>query len=448
MPMRMSGVAAPAAMGIKTRVGAPQINRGKTFCVKHTEYLDDLSAHNDFFIDEDQIYSLNPGRAIDFPWLSSIAQNFEQYRFKRLQFRYMTRASTSASGTVYMSTQLNPADSNFADKQEMYSYTGTTSNMVWSSNTHNCLLKRSDPYKKYFVRVGDLASGQDIQLYDQGKFSWVMIGPTTGVLGELLVDYEVEFFNPKRSPASMPGSAFLAGIMDQKTDPVAFLTPYAPANAVPGSQTNFSSFGASQDVLPKPDGDWGPFPPGVYQITVDMLQVGASDLEVTNSPVPYQSQPIQVTSFEYSAYGNNQEVLTCYIWWITGGDWTLHSHVEILDIDNDKNIAYTVCVSSTTEQFAQLLGLATPSLVSEKKKLPMKYKTFEVKGKPGKRERENKSRPKEVPAESRPAVENSDSDFEGVDILRGQIAAVALDKRSKSSERKERKARKTAEKPA
>lgn len=195
----------PSNFGSQIQVGAPVINNGKGFVVRHSEYLDDVTSLASFGVNPAvQVYDLNPGLITSFPWLGNLAAAFEQYRWKRLIFRYRARIGTGAAGTVYFSTQLDSADADFASKEEMYSYVGTKSTSPWLDLVHDCLLGRADYLKKYFIRTGDLASGQDSQLYDTGKFTYVPLSGTSGTFwGELLVDYEVELFNPKMNVMSV-----------------------------------------------------------------------------------------------------------------------------------------------------------------------------------------------------------------------------------------------------
>jgi hypothetical protein len=203
--MKERKVPAPSNFGSQIQVGAPVINNGKGFIVRHSEYLDDITSLASFGVDPAvQVYDLNPGLITSFPWLGNLASAFEQYRWKRLVFRYRARIGTGAAGTVYFSTQLDSADADFASKEEMYSYVGTKSTSPWLDLVHDCLLGRADYLKKYFIRTGDLVSGQDSQLYDTGKFTYVPLSGTAGTFwGELLVDYEVELFNPKMNVMSV-----------------------------------------------------------------------------------------------------------------------------------------------------------------------------------------------------------------------------------------------------
>lgn len=190
---------APAAYGSSHVVGQPKINGGNGVVVTHTEYLDDILGQTTFQIDPTvQVYQINPGLITSFPWLGNMAAGYEQYRFRKLRFRYQPRVGSSTNAVVYFSTQLDSNDADFNSKEEMYAYAGTKSASVWVEMTHDCLLGRGDYMKKYFIRTGDVALDDEIQLYDVGKFTFVAITASANLfVGELLVDYEVELFNPK-----------------------------------------------------------------------------------------------------------------------------------------------------------------------------------------------------------------------------------------------------------
>jgi len=215
-------------------VGKPTvINAPGCTTIRHVEYLDDIYAFINFAVNPNyNVYSLNPGLTTSFPWLGNVAVAYEQYRWKKLRFRYRTRRGTATSGTIYMTTQLNSADPPFATKEEMYAYSGTRSTSAWLDMECDCMLGRSDYLKKYFVRSGPLGVTADVQLYDSGNFTFVGMADSDNLyVGELLVEYEVELYNPKSNIADV-GSGFnsittsgsiadvLAGSTSEKWGPI------------------------------------------------------------------------------------------------------------------------------------------------------------------------------------------------------------------------------------
>lgn len=190
----------PVAKATNFVIGNPRIGKSSSIVIAHTEFLDDVNFVTLFDLSEDyNVYELNPGLTSSFPWLGTIAAGFEQYRWKKLKFRYLTRSSATSSGTIIMATQKDSADPMFASKEEMYAYSGVQSNVRWNDADHDALRFNSDYMKKYFVRTSDLKEGQDAQLYDYGKFTFIGLNQTgaAGFGGELMVEYEVELFNPK-----------------------------------------------------------------------------------------------------------------------------------------------------------------------------------------------------------------------------------------------------------
>lgn len=45
-----------------------------------------------------------------FPWLSSLAQNFEYYHFNNLNFEFVSNLPTTSKGLVYAAIDYNAAD--------------------------------------------------------------------------------------------------------------------------------------------------------------------------------------------------------------------------------------------------------------------------------------------------------------------------------------------------
>lgn len=173
----------------------------RTVCIRHREYLGDISASAAFTL---QSYSINPGLVNSFPWLSQVAEAFEEYRFTGIVFEFKTlsadytTASSAALGYVIMSTQYNVLSPDFGDKITMENYEFSNSGKPSSTFLHPVECKRSlNPVSELFVRTGAVTTG-DLRLYDHGKFQIATGGNSgSGVLGELWCTFEVEFYKPK-----------------------------------------------------------------------------------------------------------------------------------------------------------------------------------------------------------------------------------------------------------
>lgn len=182
----------------------PQFVTGdRTTRVKHREYIGDVTSSTIFQI---QNFYINPGLGSSFPWLCSVASNYECYRIKGMLFEYKSMSANAlnsvntALGTVIMATQYNAADANFISKQQMENYEYAQSCKPSESMLHYIECERgSMPLSELYIRTGVLGPNQSNQLYDIGEF---FIG-TQGMqqaginIGELWVTYDIELLKPK-----------------------------------------------------------------------------------------------------------------------------------------------------------------------------------------------------------------------------------------------------------
>lgn len=183
----------------------PQIvNSTKTGAViiRHREYLGDITASIAF---TSVNYYLNPGQKQTFPWLSSIAANFQQYRFRGLIFSYeatsadsvLSSSASTSLGTVSMATDYDVLDNNYNGKREMLNSLFASSKKPSCSFIHpiECDTKQS-PMRLQYIRVASYPSDADPRMYDLGKTQIATEGmqAATGSVGELWVTYEVELY--------------------------------------------------------------------------------------------------------------------------------------------------------------------------------------------------------------------------------------------------------------
>jgi len=154
-------------------------------------------------------FALNPGLEKSFPWLSQIAQNYEEYELDQLVFSFRSTTtdignSTSGQcGTVIMATAYNPSSAPFGEKSDMMGYDGAMSCKTTESMHHGV---ECDPNKLSgsagkFVRAFALDSTKDIKDYDHGLFQLAIANAPDNFagrsLGELWVSYTVKLRKPK-----------------------------------------------------------------------------------------------------------------------------------------------------------------------------------------------------------------------------------------------------------
>jgi hypothetical protein len=146
---------------------------------------------------------VNPGSRATFPWLSVMAPLYESYRFRRLKFIVVTRLPTTTTGSMIMSPDYDAADGEIAITEAyIFNNMGSTDSPVWEKE-HTLQLSPAAMNRLYksHVCMSDTrfgASAQDQKTVDAAQvFICTDHIGTSGVMGKLLVDYEVEFFNPQ-----------------------------------------------------------------------------------------------------------------------------------------------------------------------------------------------------------------------------------------------------------
>lgn len=176
--------------------------------LRHSEYITDLrSPANQTAFTATTPFTLNIGNANTFPWGSTVALNFQQYKFKRIVFEFRSLTSDSivtngsgALGSVIMGTKYDALDAAFYTKAEMENYEYTNSCKP-SCNLFHTINTRGIGLKKFFVRAANNSSTSgDARLFDLGNFTIATAGlqsATGTILGEIWVHYEVVLYKPE-----------------------------------------------------------------------------------------------------------------------------------------------------------------------------------------------------------------------------------------------------------
>lgn len=169
-----------------------------TNVVCHREYLRDWTGVSAF---SNEAFRLNPGDSETFPWLSTIAQNYQEYKFHGLVFEFRSLitdfVTSGAPGVVVMATNYNANEPVYGTKQEMENSEFAVAVKPTLNLMHGveCAVNQTADPIKYVRRGGADVSG-DSRLYDLGTFQFANQGSPTQLLGEIWVSYCVEFFKP------------------------------------------------------------------------------------------------------------------------------------------------------------------------------------------------------------------------------------------------------------
>nr|UBJ25906.1 capsid protein [Red panda feces-associated circular DNA virus 15] len=219
-------------------------NKGRSVFISHREYIQDVvtsATPGAFDIDS---FEINPALSSTFPWLATIAQNFEQYRIHGMVFHFKSNSAdalnsvNTALGTVILATQYNVLLPLFKNKQEMENYEFGCSTRPSSDVLHpvECDPKVTSFGPVFDVKLGGNDSG-DNRLYCPGRFSIATVGQqgTSVNIGELWVTYDIEFFKPRMGDVASMISQFKA------TGTFTAAQPFGTVPLIPSESSDFSA---------------------------------------------------------------------------------------------------------------------------------------------------------------------------------------------------------------
>lgn len=193
-PMRM-----PVGNG-QTGFGNAANRRRIVVCDK--EYIGEIAVANQPNFNLSLNLPINPGQAATFPWLSTIAAQYEKYRFRKLAFEFRPEVTqftaNTNTGKIVLSCDYDASDAPPTTKQQMLDTVPHSDGMPYEYC--KLVLNPSELHQNSdakFVRIKGLPGSSDIKTYDGGNFYLATQGQTANsVVGELHVMYEVELSVP------------------------------------------------------------------------------------------------------------------------------------------------------------------------------------------------------------------------------------------------------------
>lgn len=207
--VRSNSLMSPGQFELKASQNVPRISNspgGEVVRIRKEEYVGDLftgtGSPTDFTLDR---FDLNPANPALFPWLSVIADNFEEYEFKGLIITLKTMASDVSTaqslGTMFGATQYDLNDAAFTNKQELLNY--SFANSVKISNTVMLPVecdREQNVLQHLYVPTGNVVPDDaDPKFYNLGILSIGSYGcpEADSPVAEIWVSYEVDFYKPK-----------------------------------------------------------------------------------------------------------------------------------------------------------------------------------------------------------------------------------------------------------
>jgi len=178
---------------------------GEAVIIQHREYIKDITSGEagtptEFKLEK---WDINPGNPKLFPWLSTIAQNFQEYELRGMIAMVKTMStdysSTVQLGTIFGATDYNLHNADPSNKQqvEMLEYANSCKPSRSLVLPIECEGANNGDTHKYIAINRDY-NGGDPNLYDWGN---LFIGSqglpqADAPIGEFWITYEVALFKP------------------------------------------------------------------------------------------------------------------------------------------------------------------------------------------------------------------------------------------------------------
>jgi len=206
--------------------------------IRHRELVASITGSTPFTVSN--TFSINPGLAASFPWLSVQAQGWEKYRFNSFKVCAYTRTGSNVPGSELLIPDYDAADSAPVNEQIASSYHGTAEDAPWKDIC--CVFDSKRLGMERFVRSGNLAANLDIKLYDVANFYVATVDGTAVNWSKLWFEYDITLIN-QQLPAGGPSGS---GTLVSAGGSIAAATPFG---AVPVSTGSYNLSGAATNVL-------------------------------------------------------------------------------------------------------------------------------------------------------------------------------------------------------
>jgi hypothetical protein len=194
----------PVALSLTAWKSDPVIRAdGKTCRVKHSELIGNLLSPSNYAFSIIRRFRLNPGSVEIFEWLSNMSVNYESYRFHMLKLHYLTRSSTDIGGSVMISADYDAADgAAVLTEKALYNNHGSVDCAPWKNTTWTADTKSMNRLYKSHTCMSDArfaTTQQDPKTIDVGQVFVAAEVNTQAeqAMGKLIVEYDVEFFDPQ-----------------------------------------------------------------------------------------------------------------------------------------------------------------------------------------------------------------------------------------------------------
>lgn len=187
---------------INPETGVPNLSKGvdaSTIRVRHSEYLGDISVSSGTTFVAQFSQPINPGNPAVFPWLSTIAQGFEQWSPKGIVFEFKSTASTNVSsgtnlGNLAIASDYDVYDDPPTSRVQMLQMAFSQDGSVGANAYHGleCDPKQNPLGKYWILHDNEIVEGSAREYHLCQTTLAANNGAAAGVVGGLWIHYDIE----------------------------------------------------------------------------------------------------------------------------------------------------------------------------------------------------------------------------------------------------------------
>jgi hypothetical protein len=196
---------APVSVSVQMPHRSQKYNGRDALSITHREYIGDVVSAGTTF-NCTQFATLMPGDPCSYPWLSKLAALFAKFTWKRARLIYVPTCSTTTGGVVIISYDPNAQRTIPASKVALLEYEVCARGAPWAENIVDCKGMARNLYSFYGNQPSGGLTGNvvnnstylnvDIKTYSAGQIFVGLDGVSAGAVGELYIEYDVEFSDP------------------------------------------------------------------------------------------------------------------------------------------------------------------------------------------------------------------------------------------------------------
>jgi len=163
--------------------------------VSHKEMVGSLVSSATTLTFQANSYTINPGKPVGFPWLSTLACNFDKYRMHSLTVHLVSSQPTSTAGRIGVGVDYDSTDTLPGDRVDFFNLTHHAECAAWDSVSLRVPLR---PEEKFV----NSHTTSDSKLIDMGMIVVMsdQIVATSAVLADVIFEYHVELLEPQQAP--------------------------------------------------------------------------------------------------------------------------------------------------------------------------------------------------------------------------------------------------------